>query len=806
MILNTLWYKILADARLNKTRHILAIINLAIGVFCLGSLTSMLDLQLSKMDAAHSNSQPSQINLLLRSDADLSWLELIKNLPDVAGLDTLTPITVAFRLPGQTDWNSATVMIRPDYNNQRFDKTTLESGNWPSADNIAVENLSAEANSLTIADSVEFDTPQGVQSLLIDGIVRHPFVKPPKFGGQTVFFAHLSTTGLFDVPANSFRELLIDISQPYSADKARRVANNARELLSQKGINVVATLLQDPEKHWGRPFLAGVNLVLQIMALVSLGLACVLVTNTVSSHIVEQTHQIGIMKALGASRAVIVKHYLTETLLMAISAILLALIPSLVVAYISSCKLLELFNIDCGGFTVPFRAVWVMLLAGLLAPLLAALLPVLQGASLSVKSAIASYGLGSDFGSNRFDLWLEQFSANFLSTLNAVALANLFRHKKRLLLTQSVLIIAGFMFLVLLSLINSLNLTLDKEMARSLYTARIGFSVDQAESTVMALANSLPETQKIEVWRRQPMEMYKNAEVLRQKGGLGAQLLALPANAELYQPLIEAGRWLEATDAGQQVLVLSADTAEMNGIQVGDSLDFKIGAHSDSWRVIGLYRWLAGNNFIVEPVYVPLETLRVIGKTDDKVSFLLLEAAVTDQQQETDYLKQVKQLFQDQQIKFDVYNTFSKLEQRQFAHNQFNSVIGALIGLASMIVSVGGIGLSGTMAISVMQRTREIGVMRSIGAPSRAILKLFLMEGCLHGVIAWLLCIPLAYFAAKPLSEQLGKTMFGIQLDFAFAWSAVFYWLLIVMVLTCLAAYIPARKATKLTVKESLNN
>ena len=188
------------------------------------------------------------------------------------------------------------------------------------------------------------------------------------------------------------------------------------------------------------------------------------------------------------------------------------------------------------------------------------------------------------------------------------------------------------------------------------------------------------------------------------------------------------------------------------------------------------------------------------------MSFLLLEAAVTDQQQETDYLKQVKQLFQDQQIKFDVYNTFSKLEQRQFAHNQFNSVIGALIGLASMIVSVGGIGLSGTMAISVMQRTREIGVMRSIGAPSRAILKLFLMEGCLHGVIAWLLCIPLAYFAAKPLSEQLGKTMFGIQLDFAFAWSAVFYWLLIVMVLTCLAAYIPARKATKLTVKESLNN
>ena len=802
--MNTLRYKIWADFRLHKTRSLLAVVNIAIGVFCVGTLVGMIDLQLSKMDAAHQHSQPSHINLILRNDADLSLLENIQKIADVAGLDTMTPLTVPFRLKGQTDWSMATVIIRLDYSGQQFDKTALQSGEWPAAGKLAIENLSAQASGLTAGDSVEFDTAQGPQTLQINGTVRHPFVKPPKFGGQLYFFADLSSAELFGVPAHSFRQLLVQTTRPYSADKARSVAVDIRDLLTRQHIGVSATLLQDPEKHWGRPFLAGVNLVLQMMALVSLALASALITNTVAAHITQQTCQIGVMKALGAGKGLIAGLYLSETLLMALAAILLALGPSLLGANVSSCKLLELFNIDCGPFTVSSRALWWMLLGGLFTPLLAALGPVLRGASLTVKTAIASYGLGSDFGSSRFDLWLERLGAGFLPTLYAAALTNLFRHKQRLLLTQSVLIIAGVMFLVLMSLIASLNFTLDNEMARSPYTVRLGFSADQSREKVLAVINSVPGAAKIETWRRQPLEMLKNGAALRQKGALGTQLLAVPASSELYKPLIETGRWLEATDAGQQMLVLSADTAAMNGIQVGDNLDVKVGGVLAAWRVIGLYRWLAGNNFSVEPVYAPLETLRKSGQDDGRISFALVDAALDDPKAETDYLRLLKQKFQENHIKLDVFNTFSKQEQSQFARNQFNSVIGALLGLSAMIASVGGIGLSGALAISVLQRTREIGVMRAIGAPAKAIFGLFLLEGCLHGAVSWLLCVPLAYLASEPLSAELGKTMLGIKLDYAFAWPAVFYWLLAVFLLTCLAAYGPARKAARLTVKESL--
>lgn len=802
--MNTLWNKIWADLRLSKTRTALAVASIAAGVFCVGTLFGMIDLQLSKMDAAHRRSQPSHINMILMNGANLALLERIKAVKGVAGVDTMTQLTVRFKLPGRTGWDMGTLMVRPDYAAQKFDMTTLQSGNWPAANDIAIENLSAGFTGLQAGARVEFETVQGVKALPIGGIVRHPFVKPPSFGGQVHFFADASTAALFGIPKDTFRQLLVQTAPPYNADTSRTIAREIRTVLNNNAIGVNVTLLQNPDKHWGRPFFAGVNIVLQIMALASLALASVLILNTLSAHISQQTDQIGVMKSLGAKTVTIAKLYLFETLLIALAAILLAVPLSLIAAYVSSCQLLELFNIACGAFDISLRAVAYMLLGGLFAPLLAAMGPILRGASMTVRAAIASYGLGADFGSNRFDLLVERIGAHYLPTLYAAALGNLFRRKGRLLLTQSVLIIAGVMFLVLMSLIASVNLTLDNEMERSRYAVRLGFTRDQPEQRVIELAKSVAGTQQVELWQRLPMELSKDGAALRQKGSLGAQLLSAPAATQMYRPLIENGRWLQAADAGQRVLVISADTAELNGIKVGDSVKIRLGPVTLDWRVIGAYRWLAGSGYAVEPVYAPLETVREITHDRKTASFALLKATIAGLTEEVGYLQALKQKFRANGIQLDVYTTLAKLEQRQYARNQFNPVIATLLGLASMIATVGGIGLSGALAIGVLQRIREIGVLRAIGAPSKAIFRLFLMEGLLHGFIAWSFSVPIAYLAAEPIADELGKIMLGIRLDFIFDPWSVFYWLGIIIVLAWSASYWPARKAARLTVRECL--
>ncbi|NJA07507.1 ABC transporter permease [Methylococcaceae bacterium WWC4] len=800
--MNVLRYKILADWRAAKARSLLAVVNIAIGIFCVGTLFGMIALLLDRMDAAHRRSQPSHINLILRGAAEPELLSRLRAIPGVAGIDTMTPLSVRYRQTGSDEWQNATLILRPDYAAQQFDLTTLESGSWPGVGQVAVENLSQQATGLTTGAMLEFDTANGPTGFRLSGVVRHPFVKPPKFGGQIHFFADRSSAASFGVADGYFRQLLVRIVPPYDAETARGVAAQLRNLLAERHLPVSVTLLQDPEKHWGRPFVAGINSVLQAMALASLALASLLILNTVSAQITQQTDQIGVIKALGGGGATVAGLYLSEVALLAVAATCVAIPPALFGADWAARKLLALFNIAGGAFSVAPDALAWMIGGGLLAPLLAALPPVWRGATMTVRTALASYGLGGDFGGNRFDAWIEKLGARWLPTLYAAALGNLFRRKARLLLTQGVLIVAGIMFLVSTSLIASVNLTLDNEMARSRYAVKLGFSFDQPAAKVAELAKSLPATRDVAVWQRLPVEISHHGQTLRQTGSLGLQMLAVPAASTLYRPLIEAGRWL--ADAGERELVISADTAALNGLKPGDSVDVKLGVRHDSWRVAGVYRWLAGNNPAVEPVYAPQTTARELAGTGELASFALLDADIADAAGEDSYLRQLKDRYDSAGLTLDVYSTEAKLAQRRYARNQFNSVLGTLAGLAAMVAVIGGIGLSGTLTIAVLQRTREIGVMRAIGAPTPAVFRLFAMEGLLHGSLAWLISVPMAWWLARPLAERLGTVMLGIRLDYRFDYTAALYWLVLVLAIAAIAAYWPAKSAAKLTIRDCL--
>jgi len=836
--LNRLWHKVSADLTAHKARTLLSISSLTIGILIIGMLLGMIDLQLSHLDAAHRQSQPSHISLILKTDADLAVAEQIKTIADVAGVDVLTQFTARYKMPNNPDWQTGTIVFRPDYHNQQYDLMPLLSGHWPQGQHLAVERLTGIAGKLKSGDKIEFETPTGPVAFDVDGVIRHPFVKPPTFGGQLHFFIDAGSAAEFGIKPHSFRQVLVQVSEPYTEEKVRLVAGNIRSYLSQSGIGVNATLLQDPQKHWGRAFFSGINLILTVMAWASLALSSVLILNTVTALITQQTDQIGIMKSIGASRWMIAKIYLAEVLILAMLALMLAMPISLAGAFFSSRWLLDIFNVEMPGFAFSYRAITVMCIGGLLAPILASFWPIWRGASMSVRQAIASYGLGSDFAGDRFDVWLERRLSIALPTLYAVALGNLFRRKARLFWTQCVLIIAGVLFMVILSLIASVNHTLDNELARSRYAVRLGFSADQSTSLIQEVVNTNPQTTALEFWQRLPAELIYNGQLLRQSGSLGAQLIALPETSKMYQPLIVEGRWLTDNDYQQKNLVLNAATAELNNIHVGDSITVKLftppqntvhpelveGLVSTSstrteldagltatdqnqdWQVIGLYRWFVGSTYTVEPVYVPLSTIENLTHRTQINSFALLSANIGSITEEKQYTDSLKRLFQDRHIPLDVYTTVAKLEQRQFSLNQFKPITSMLLGLASLIAGVGAIGLAGTLAISVLQRTREIGVCRALGASSKTIFSLFLLEGIFHGLLAWLISIPIAYAAAEPLSHKLGEIMLGLQLDFRFSVASAWLWLGVVLLLSLLASYWPARYATKINVHASLGH
>lgn len=804
--MNTLGYKFCADFWQHKARSLLAVISVAAGIFIVGTLLGMMDLQLAALDSAHQASHPAHISLYLKQDADAALLEPLKNQDEVNSVEGLSQLSVRFKTPGVSDWQWANLIIRPDYQHQQFDQTPLQNGAWPAAGQIGIEQLSAAYSGLQTGERLQFAKPSGELPLSINGSLRHPFVKPPRFGGPLHFFATPQTAERFGITPHSFRHLLVQIKAPYSGDKARQVAYQLRAILAQHGIGVYATLLQDPHQHWGRPFFLGINQVLQFMAWASLGLACVLMLNTVSAHITQETRQIGIMKALGIKTLTLAQLYLGQVAAMASLALVLAVPLSLVTAYASSCWMLALFNVECRAFSYSPHALFAMLVGGLLMPLVAALPAIWRGLRLTVREALANQAVSVDFGASRFDVWLEHWVSRFLPTLYAAALNNLFRRKARLLWTQAVLVIAGVLFMLVCSLISSLDFTLDQEMARSRYDVRVGFMRDQAIDKLQALANANPATRSSTFWQRLPLEITQNGQALHQKGSMGLQLLALPTETALYQPLIESGRWLQTEDNGEHRLVLSADTAELNHLHVGDWLDVQLAGQSSHWQLIGTYRWLAGNGFVVEPVYAALQTVKAFTGDMQAASLMLLQANLNNPAEERAYFDALKQDFLAAGIELDIYNSHGKREQRGYIDRQFSSVNGMLLGLACLVAVVGGLGLSGTLAINVLQRIPEIGVLRAIGARPAQIFRLFILEGLLQGLLACSISVPLAYLAAQPLAQQLGVTLLGIELDFVFSWFGVALWLVLTLLLTLIAAYWPARQATRLAVRANLSH
>ena len=564
---------------------------------------------------------------------------------------------------------------------------------------------------------------------------------------------------------------------------------------------MAVTIFQDPNKHWGRSVMEGINLVLQVMAVVSLGASVVLVFNTLTGIITQQTNQIGILKAIGGTQGKIIKVYLAAVLVYGSLSLLIALPLGAILAFGITQYFLNLFNIDYEQFRYSVQAFELQFIAALAVPVLAALWPILSGTAITVREAISSYGIGGDFGGTQLDRFVERVGQKFMSAPYAVTLGNMFRRKGRLLLTQGVLILAGAMFLAVMSLSSSLNLTLDNIFGKLKFDFVVSFDDYERVDRTLAIAQNQPGVEYAEVWFEHGASLLKEGQRLKE-AGLGAQLIGIPNGSDLFRPdLLVAGRWLEPKDG--PAIVIRKDTAEDNNINIGDTVILDLGELGDAeWQVVGFYQNVLSGIGETDPIYANLDAVFRATKQYNEGSQIRVQTRYHNPVYVDEVTTQLKDLYEAKSL--DVSESLIKHDLRSNVDSQFAIIISMLLLLAVLMGLVGGIGLMGTLSISVVERTREIGVMRAIGAKTLTILGMFMMEGVLQGLMSWVIVIPISFVLGKPMANALGMALFDATLDYQYNYSAVLVWLVIILVISTLASILPARNATLISVRDSL--
>jgi putative ABC transport system permease protein len=131
-------------------------------------------------------------------------------------------------------------------------------------------------------------------------------------------------------------------------------------------------------------------------------------------------------------------------------------------------------------------------------------------------------------------------------------------------------------------------------------------------------------------------------------------------------------------------------------------------------------------------------------------------------------------------------------------------LVGVILLIASTIGIVGLIGLGSTMSTNVIERTREFGVMKAIGASNAAIRRLVVFEGVFIAAVSCVVAVLPAIALTWVMGAGLGNLFLGTPIPLEVSAPGIIIWILVVIVGAALATLAPASQAARLTVREAL--
>jgi len=798
------WRKVISDLWGNRTRSLLVVASIAVGLFAIGIIATMYVVMTEDMSAGYYAINPANIH----ADTGLFDQDMVEHLERMEEIRQAQGAReFSLRLLGQSgEWVTLAMKTVPDDWEESLNQVILLEGSWPPEEGQVVLEFSKipNAGDLAPGDRVTVELPSGKKrELLVSGIVLDQTMGAFEGGGAGFFTAPL--TGYIHA------DMVESLEQPYphlynalyvtvasgedDLGHIENVASLVREELEDGNVEVISTFARRSYDHPNRTLVDAIVGILFVLGLLVVFLSGFLITNTLQALMDQQREQLGVMKTVGARRTQISGIYLA---LIAVLG-LIALAIALPLANAASFGILQFLageiNVMPGApRLIPIVAGLQAVLA-LLVPLVAGFLPIWQGTRISVQEALSGIRVSSAQGQGFFDRLLSGIRS--LSRPMRISLRNAFRRKGRLVLTLITLTLGGAIFIATFNVQVSMNKQIDGIIQYFLADVNLVVERPYRIAKMQGELAAVPGVRRVEGWAA------ARSELVLPDGSAGesVQLLAPPAETNLVTPNLIKGRWIQPGDTN--AIALNDSFLSSNPeLDVGDTVLLRVNGKDTEWEIVGFFR-LAGkvSGLLAYGNYDYLSEL--IGQPNQALVFRIeAEPSYLEQYSQERLVQEIEAHLRERGVVIAEINTGQYLSNT--ASESFAILTAVMLMLAILTALVGSIGLAGTMSMNVMERTREIGVMRAVGASNTILMQMVIAEGMIIGLVSWLLGSLLAFPITKVMMESLTRALFDAPSDLGFTPTGFILWLGAVIVLSVLASVMPARKAARLTIREVL--
>jgi putative ABC transport system permease protein len=797
------WKKVLADLWGNLTRSALVVASITVGLLAIGIITTIHYVITQDMRTGYQAINPA--NLFVSAGLyDKGYLDHLEHVSGVRQAEGSREVSLRLESnPGE--WIGIRLKSTPDLSQLSVNQVHLQQGIWPPEDHqIVIESSKLYKTNASLGDFVTIETPSGkTRQLQIVGVVYDQSVGAGSSGTSGFFTAPVQgyitqkTLEWLETPLpyllnNVYVTVTGDSRDPKYLDAE---ANVVTEDMKKNGLTVNSTTTRSSFDHPNNTLVQAISSLLFVLGLLVVFLSGFLITNTLQALLDQQMTQIGIMKTVGGRRFQISFVYMAFILVLGLLAFAIA-VP---VAYQVSFRLMDFLSVKLNmvvqGHRLIPQVVAIQGALALLVPQVAAFLPIWQGSGLSVKEALS----GSARNVTASNGWLDHQLARirWLSRPMRISVRNVFRRKGRLILTLITLTMGGAVFIATFNVRVSMNQYVAQ--ISHYFRADVNLTLNRPYriAEIDQMLSGLPGIGRVEGWAGARAEMV----LADGTSGESVSMLAPPANSDLVKPIILKGRWIEPGD--QNAIVLNdLFMTEYPQINIGDSLPLKVNGDDKNFVVVGFFRF-AGKvaGLLAYTNYDYLSEL--INQPNQAASFrIVADRKGMNNDQQLALAKTIEARLRIYNV--DINDVTTGFDMSSTAADGFNVLTGFLLFLASLTALVGSIGLAGTMSMNVMERTREIGVMRAIGASNRILMNMVIVEGSLIGIISWILGCLLAFPMSKILSDTVSQAIFNSPSNFALTPIGFIIWLATVIVLSVLASVMPARNASRLTIREVL--